>query len=66
MNTPERRRLSRITFHHDARLAIAATEQRRGDRTSACLPPPPISYAYRWAGDRYQRDDSPLAGAPCH
>ena len=48
------------------RLAIAATEQRRGDRTSACLPPPPISYAYRWDGDRYQRDDGPLAGAPCH
>lgn len=48
------------------RLAIAATEQRRGDRTSACLPPPPVEYAYRWAGDRYQRDDGPLAASPCH
>lgn len=48
------------------RLDIAATEQRRGDRMSACLPPPPISYTYRWVGGRYQRDDGPLAGSPCH
>ncbi len=47
-------------------LDIAATEQRRGDRASACVPPPPVEYAYRWVGDRYQRADGPLAAGPCH
>ena len=54
MNTPERRRLSRITFHHDARLAIADTKcgcalidlslkgaLLRADATTACAPGAP-------------------------
>lgn len=48
------------------RLRIAATEAWRDDALSACLPGPPIAYAYAWKGDRYQRVGDDVRAPGCH
>lgn len=48
------------------RLRIAATETWHNDSLSACLPPPPVVYAYAWRDRGYQRVDAAPMRAGCH
>ncbi len=48
------------------RLRIAATEAWHDDSLSACLPPPPVAYAYEWRDRGYQRVDAAPMRAGCH